>query len=285
MEVLRPRAHTQYREVMVGGLKTACLSRDALMSLMVEQCLAKRMTPSLGAKLVFAANGHTLSLAAANDEFRKFHDFADIIHADGQPIVFASKVLTDTPIPERSATTDFFHDAAIAARAHGLRFYLLGASEEVNARCADAMTKLYPGLEIVGRRDGYFSQDREAEICEEINRSDADVVWVGMGIPLEQAFCVRNKHRIDAGWIVTAGGCYNYVTGHYRRAPDWMQATGLEWLHRIWREPRRLFWRYAITNPHALLLLLTRTSALSAHAWSEELAVEVVEIAAQKHPA
>jgi N-acetylglucosaminyldiphosphoundecaprenol N-acetyl-beta-D-mannosaminyltransferase len=281
MEVLRPRAHTDYREVLVGGLKTACLSRDALMSLMVEQCLARRMTPSLGPKLVFAANGHTLSLAAKNDAFRKLHDSADIIHADGQPIVFASKVLTDTPIPERSATTDFFHDAAIAARAHGLRYYLLGATEDVNARCAEVMTALYPGLEIAGRRNGYFSQDQEAEICEDINNSDADIVWVGMGIPLEQAFCVRNRHRIDAGWIVTAGGCYNYATGHYRRAPDWMQATGLEWLHRIWREPRRLFWRYAITNPHALYLLLTRTGAVPTYVWSEEDSEEVDEIVAQ----
>src|SRR5271168_1678917 len=170
MEVLRQRARTQYREVLVGGLKTACLSRDALMSLMVEQCLAKRMTPSLGAKLVFAVNGHTLSLAAKDNQFRACHDFADIIHADGQPIVFASKVLTDTPIPERSATTDFFHDAAIAARAHGLRFYILGATEEVNARCAEAMSKLYPGLEIVGRRHGFFSREDEPAICEEINR-------------------------------------------------------------------------------------------------------------------
>jgi len=285
MEVLRPRPSAPYQEVVVGGLKTACLSRDALMSLMVEQCLAKRMTPSQPSKLVFAVNGHTLSLAAADDAFRKFHDSADIIHADGQPIVFASKVLTDTPIPERSATTDFFHDAAIAARAHGLRFYLLGATEEVNARCAEVMAELYPGLEIVGRRNGFFSPDQEAEICEEINRSDADVVWVGMGIPLEQAFCVRHKHRIDTGWIVTAGGCYNYVTGHYRRAPGWMQATGLEWLHRIWREPRRLFWRYAVTNPHAVFLLLTRTGSLPVQAMVEELTAEVGEIAAQNHPA
>ena len=64
-----------------------------------------------------------------------------------------------------------------------------------------------------------------------------------------------------------------------------MQATGLEWLHRIWREPRRLFWRYAITNPHALFLLLTRTSSLPVHAWGDELDPEIDEIAAQNNPA
>ena len=120
---------------------------------------------------------------------------------------------------------------------------------------------MYPGLRIVGRRNGYFSRDQEAAICAEINASGADVVWVGLGVPLEHAFCVRNKHRLTAGWVVTAGGCFNYVTGAYARAPGWMQRLGLEWLHRLWHEPRRLFWRYAITNPHALFLLLTRTAA------------------------
>jgi N-acetylglucosaminyldiphosphoundecaprenol N-acetyl-beta-D-mannosaminyltransferase len=281
-QAVRPSTRKHYREVIVGGVKTACLSRSELMSLMVEQCLAKRMSATLGPKLVFAVNGHTLSLAANDDAFHKLHDAADIVHADGQPVVFASRLLTDDPIPERSATTDFFHDAANAARAHGLRFYLLGATEEVNERCAEKMRSLYPGLEIVGRRHGYFTRDEEGEICADINRSDADIVWVGLGVPLEHAFCVRNKHRIDAGWIVTAGGCFRFVTGHYCRAPGWMQTAGLEWLYRVWREPRRLFWRYAVTNPHALFLLMTRTSSLPSLLWSEE-APDVGEISAHEN--
>jgi exopolysaccharide biosynthesis WecB/TagA/CpsF family protein len=273
-------ARTTYKEVVVGGLKTACLSRVELTQLMVEHCFAKRATRALPPKLVIAVNGHSLSLAAKDPEFHAYHELADIIHADGQPIVFASKFLTSAPIPERSATTDLFHDAARAAARHGLKFYLLGAKEEVNAQCADRMRELYPGLKIVGRHHGYFSYDEEAEICEDINRSGADVVWVGLGIPLEHAFCVRNKHRLAVGWIVTAGGCYNYVTGHYRRAPDWMQATGLEWLYRVWREPRRLFWRYAVTNPHALFLLLTRTGRAASRHSAEELGPKVAEFGA-----
>lgn len=278
MLAVRPHTRRNYREVQVAGLKTACLSRRELTQLMVEQCLAKRISPSLPTKLVFAINGHTASLAASDPAFRRLHDVADLIHADGQPFVFASKLLTDTPIPERSATTDFFHDAAVAAREHGLRFFLLGAGEEVNARCAETMQRLYPGLQIVGRRHGYFSRADEAEICAEINRSGADVVWVGLGLPLEQAFCARNRNRLDAGWLVTAGGCFNYVTGHYRRAPAWMQATGLEWLHRLWREPRRLFRRYAFTNPHALYLILTQTRTLLPPATLEERGPKIAEL-------
>jgi N-acetylglucosaminyldiphosphoundecaprenol N-acetyl-beta-D-mannosaminyltransferase len=251
-----------YPEVLVGGLKVACLSRRGLRLLMVVECLAARALTRPAPKLVFAANGHVISLAAVDAEFRRLHDEADLIHADGQPVVVASRLITRTPIPERSATTDFFHDAAEAAAKHGLRFFLFGATEEVNARCAMIMRQRYPGLAIAGRRHGYFNPEDEADICAEINASGADVVWIGLGVPLEQDFCNRNRHRLRAGWLVSAGGCFNYVTGGYKRAPGWMQSVGLEWLHRLWREPRRLFWRYAITNPHAAFLLLTRTATL-----------------------
>ncbi|MGD0191196.1 MAG: WecB/TagA/CpsF family glycosyltransferase [Rhizomicrobium sp.] len=209
---------------------------------------------------MFAANGHVMSMAAVSAEFRRYHEIADLIHADGQPAVFASR-WTRSPIPQRSATTDYFHDAATAAREHGLRVFMLGGRDDVNARCVDIMLRRYPGLIIVGRHHGYFGRDEEAAVCALINASDPDIVWVGLGVPKEQAFCVRNRDRLSAGWLITAGGCYNYVTGDYARAPGWMQRLGLEWLHRLWREPRRLFLRYALTNPHAVYLMLTRTAA------------------------
>ena len=69
------------------------------------------------------------------------------------------------------------------------------------------------------------------------------MIWVGLSVPLEYEFAVRNKDRLKAGWLVTCGGCFNFVTGAYRRAPQWMQQAGLEWLFRLAREPKRLFWR------------------------------------------
>jgi len=212
-------------------------------------------------KLVFASNGHAIALAAQDQNFRATLAQADIIHADGQAAVFASR-LTDTPIPERSATTDFIHDASRLAAQHGLRFFLLGATEEANAEAARVLRETYPGLQIVGRRHGYFSRDEEDEICDEINLTQPDVIWVGLSVPLEYEFSVRNKARLRAGWLVTCGGCYNFVTGTYKRAPGWMQAVGLEWLFRLVKEPKRLFWRYAVTNPLAIFLLLTRTSSI-----------------------
>ena len=249
-----------YDRVTVGGLRTACISRRQLGGLMVGDCLAARggkRTP----KLVFAANGHSVALAALNPQFRRQLEQADLIHADGAPIVFASRLLTRTPVPERSATTDFMFDAAHAAEQHGLKFFLLGSTEEINARCAENLRESHPGAAIAGRRNGYFSRDEEAAICEEINRSGADILWVGLGVPLEYEFCLRNKARLKVGWIVTCGGCFNFAAGDYVRAPRWMQRSGLEWLHRLWREPKRLFWRYLLTNSVAAAMLLLNTAS------------------------
>jgi exopolysaccharide biosynthesis WecB/TagA/CpsF family protein len=251
-------ANDSHIEVMVGGLRTACLTREALARMMVRDCLAARRGHT-GPKLVFASNGHAIALAARDRSFRALFGQADIIHADGQAVVFASRLLTATPIPERSATTDFIHDAARAACLSGLRFFLLGATEEANAEAARTLGETYPGLKVVGRHHGYFSELDEEELCEEINLTQPDVIWVGLSVPREYAFAVRNRARLNAGWLVTCGGCFNFVTGAYRRAPGWMQALGLEWLFRLLREPRRLFWRYAVTNPVAMFCLLTRT--------------------------
>ena len=251
-----------YPEVVVGGFRTACLSRAQLTDLMVQDCLDARGT-DMAPKLVFSTNGNSIARAAIDEHFRRQHTSADLLHADGQPVVLASRLLTRTPIPERSATTDFFLDACAAAAEHGLRFYLLGGTEEANAECARVLRRTYSRLEIAGRRHGYFSRADEEHVCAEINESDADVVWVGLGVPLEQAFCLRNKHRLRAGWLATSGGCFNFVTGAYARAPHWMQRAGFEWLYRVWKEPRRLAWRYAVTNPIALFMLMTRTYSIA----------------------
>lgn len=243
-------ANDAYEEVMLGGIRTACLSRAELSRMMLIDCLAARQIEGTHPKLIFALNGHTIALAAQDDKFRQVFQRADIVHADGQAGVFASHLLTSSPVPERSATTDFIHDAAKLAVEHGLRFFLLGATEEANEGGPHSTREL-SGLQIVGRRHGYFSILDEDEVCDEINLSQPDVIWAGLSVPLEYEFAVRHPNRLRAGWLVTCGGCFHYVSGDYLRVPRWMQKVGLEWLHRIWREPKRLFWRYAVTNPSA----------------------------------
>jgi exopolysaccharide biosynthesis WecB/TagA/CpsF family protein len=242
-------------EVLIGGIRTSTFSRAELCDMVVSDSATADPTP----KLLFDLNGQGLAMSWWNPDYKKALLGADVIHADGQPLVIASRLLTRTPIAERSATTDMFHDVAAAAAHQGMSFFLLGGTEVVNAECARIMTRRYPGLEIAGRRDGYFRAGDEDQICRQINASGADIVWVGLGKPAEQAFCVRNKAKLKTRWMITCGGCFNFVTGSYPRAPNWMQRMGFEWVHRMVTRPRQLAWRYLSTSPIAAVLLLTRT--------------------------
>jgi exopolysaccharide biosynthesis WecB/TagA/CpsF family protein len=247
------------RHVMIGGVPAATASRSELVDRLVFDCRARRDDPTRRAVLVFDSNAQALSLYATDPAYRAAVDAADIVHADSMFVVFASRVLTAAPVPERSATTDFIHDAAARCAREGLSFYLFGGTEEVNATCARRLEDLYPGLVIAGRRNGFFAAQDEEEILESIAAAAPDVLWIGLGKPKEQMFAARHADRLAAGWVVTAGGCFNFVTGHYSRAPDWMQAAGLEWLHRMATGPDGIARRYVTTLPHAVVLTALRS--------------------------
>lgn len=240
--------------VNVGGVPVSTLSCRALIDRMLEDS-PRRRAQGKRPLLVFDCNGHGLSLSASDPAFRSDLEQADIIHADGQVIVAASRMFAPVPIADRSATTDLFIDSLPAAAERKVRYFLLGGTEKVNAQCAERVMETTPGIEIVGRRNGFWKPAEEAAVIEEVNASAPDVLWVGTGKPREQAFCVRNRNRIRAGWMVTCGGLFNYITGDYPRAPQWMQDAGVEWLHRMVTNPRQLAWRYLTTNPHALWLI------------------------------
>lgn len=254
------------RKVTVGGFRTAVLSRSGLADLMVADCLeARRHRGSTVPKLVFSSNGQGIALAGRDPKFADAMRAADLVHADGMPVVFASK-LTSDPLPQRISTTDFFHDAAQAAALHGLRFFLLGADDEQNSAAVAAAKRSYPEVEIVGRHHGYFGVDDDERVCRLIRESGADVLWVALGKPRQEYWCVRNRDRLGGlGWIKTCGGLYSFLAGDAPRAPAWMQAAGLEWLFRTMDDPKRLAWRYLKTNPYAFYQLIRYTERSSRH--------------------
>jgi exopolysaccharide biosynthesis WecB/TagA/CpsF family protein len=244
---------------MIGGLPIAVIGRAQSARLMIDIALtrgeAERATP-----IFTSANGQVLSICADDAEIRKLFLAADLIHADGMPLVFASQLLCRTPLPERVATTDLFHDVAALAQTCGATFYLLGATRECIEAAVRGTRARYPSLEIVGHHDGYFGPEEEPQVVDAINAVRPDILWLGMGAPTEQRFALRNRERLrNVGLIKTSGGLFDFLSGQNRRAPSWMQAAGLEWAYRVFREPRRLGARYALTNPHAVYLLLTRT--------------------------
>lgn len=251
----------QIQSINVGGVFVATASRHELAELCVADCQAARSRSERPQpKVIFDLNGQGLALYHTNPEYRALVDCADLVHADGGFLITASKRLCAKPIAERSATTDMLHDLAAACSDASLSFYLLGGTQSVNASCATELARLYPKLKIVGARDGYFSKAERKAVIDEINEARPDVLWVGMGKPLEQEFAIAARDHLTCGWIITCGGCYNYITGDYPRAPAWMQNSNLEWLHRMVTRPRALFWRYFWTTPFALYLTLRHSS-------------------------
>jgi N-acetylglucosaminyldiphosphoundecaprenol N-acetyl-beta-D-mannosaminyltransferase len=243
----------------IGGLPIAVINRTDSARLMLDAAIARRGAGTR-ALVVTSANGQVLSMCAQHPSVCRQFLAADLIHADGMPLVFASRLLCKAPLPERVATTDLFHDVARIAPERGARFYLLGARSSVVDQAARRARSLYPDLAIVGQRSGYFRAEEEADVIDEINTARPDILWLGMGAPSELSFALRHRDALhNVGLIKTSGGLFDFLSGRNSRAPQWMQAAGLEWAYRIYREPRRLAARYIMTNPHAAFLLLTQT--------------------------
>lgn len=246
--------------VRIGGLPIAVIDRAKSAQLMIDIAL-KRRNSGLPPVIFTSANGQVLSLCARQPRIRDLFIGSDLIHADGMPLVLVSRLAHKSPLPERVCTTDLFHDVAKIAPQRSVRMFLLGATQSVIDEAARRVQALYPELAIVGHASGYFRREGDEErIVEVVNAAQPDILWLGLGAPLEQEFSLRLRDRLRAvGLIKTSGGLFDYLSGKNARAPRWMQAAGLEWAFRMYLEPRRLAGRYLTTNPHALFLLLTRT--------------------------
>lgn len=240
----------------LAGLNTIVTTKDGLAELMVSDVESYKNNNGK-TKLIFSSNGQGISLYATDMKFKEAMDDADIIHADGQSVVLASKLLKGSPLPERIATTDFFHNAAEFAQKENVSFFFLGATEEDNRRAVENVKNLYPKLIIAGRRNGYFEDSNE--IIREINSSSADVLWVALGKPRQEFWCVKHRDELNVAWVKTCGGLFDFLSGKSPRAPVWMQNFGLEWLFRLLQNPKHLWKRYVVTNPHSFFLLLFKS--------------------------
>ncbi|MEL6344771.1 MAG: WecB/TagA/CpsF family glycosyltransferase [Myxococcota bacterium] len=164
---------------------------------------------------------------------------ADLITADGHPIVWTSR-LWGTPLPARVPGIDLFEALLPVAAEKGYTIYLLGAKEESMQAAAEAYERRFPGLKIVGRRNGYFSEEDEPEIVDEINASGADMLFIAISSPKKEAFVERGRERLKVRFVLGVGGAFDIAAGWTSRAPVWMQRAGVEWVWRLIQEPRRM---------------------------------------------
>lgn len=212
----------------------------------LEQCIAERRH-----EYVCFVNAHLAATARGDAHLADALDAAGFAFADGAPVAWTAR----TP---RVSGSDVFEELCERSPARGYRHFFLGATDETLALLAASVEKRYPGVEVCGTFSPPFGPElfeRVEEICERLNKAQPDLVWVGLGAPKQELWMQRARPLLDAPLVLGVGAVFDFVAGNKRRAPRVMQRLGLEWMHRLVSEPRRLWRRYLVTNTAFALAL------------------------------
>lgn len=209
------------------------------------------------ARKVFFTNVHSIHLANRDQELYRCILNADLVLPDGSGLNIAGKVLKK-PVEENLNGTDFTPVICRMAESLGYSVYLLGAKPEVNEKCTANLRSQFPDLKIAGAHHGYFDQEEESAVIEDINRQQPDILLVAMGSPLQEKWITRNAPRLNTGVCFAVGGLFDFLSGEVYRAPLWMRKLGIEWLHRFAQNPRDKWNRIFVEIPLFLYLVMTK---------------------------
>lgn len=188
-----------------------------------------------GCATAYALNAHSMNLSYKYPQFYKALSGGNTLYVDGASLLPAARLL-GKKLPEKLTTTDVWPPACELAARKGYSFFLLGGEPGLADRAKDKALAKYPGLKIVGTHHGYF-KGRDRKVIELINEKKPDILWVGMGEPLQAIWAENNKHRLDASLVVTCGGMFKIVAGELRRLPGKWRRRGFEWVYRMLQEP------------------------------------------------
>ena len=225
------------------------------------------------------ANTHYVMLTEKNSDLCAINLQAAFIVADGAPLVWASR-WHGSPLPERVAGSDLIFELSAEAAKKGYRLFLLGGAEGVAAEAARRLTARYAGLQIVGTEAPPFREltsEEHAVLIARIKLAQPDILFVGFGQPKGERWIDRNYAELGVPVSVQIGASLDFAAGRIRRAPHWMQKSGMEWSFRLLSEPRRLATRYA-RNAWFILRMIgrdlgkaTRRSQTSGSASSDKI--------------
>lgn len=241
--------------------RTIELCGVALHAVSEAQCVAHVMA-SLDAGRggwVVTPNLDHLRRLVSEPDFHELCSRAELRVADGMPLLWASK-LQRTPLPERVAGSNLIWSISNAAAERGRTLFLLGGDEGAAERAAQELTRRFPKLRIVGLHRPPLGFEHDARqmkaIVDALERARPELVLVALGSPKQERLIDELRSRFPSMWWLGIGISFSFVAGMVKRAPLWVQRLGLEWLHRLAQEPRRLFRRYIVDGlPFAARLL------------------------------
>jgi N-acetylglucosaminyldiphosphoundecaprenol N-acetyl-beta-D-mannosaminyltransferase len=199
---------------------------------------------------VMYANIHVVNTAQRVPALLDALRAADIVYCDGDGVRLGARILGER-LPERITGAEFIWDLARTLAAHDASIYWIGGSPGVARDALARLAERTPGLRIAGSHDGFFAKHgpETDEVISRINTARPSLLVVGMGTPIQEEWVMAHRDHIAAPLVWCIGATADFITGAQVRAPAFMAKSGLEWLHRLVREPRRMFGRYVIGNP------------------------------------
>ena len=192
-------------------------------------------------------NALKINLMEDDPKLAEIVNTCPLINADGASVVWAAKRL-GIPLKERVTGCDMFQNLVRVAADKGYKIFLFGAKEEVVTKVKSIYEKQYPGIQIVGYRNGYFTEKDEPEIVKQMHDSGADMMFVAFSSPKKEYWVNKYLNEIGIPFVMGVGGSFDIVAGVTERAPKWFQEHGLEWFYRFIQEPKRMWKRYIIGN-------------------------------------
>jgi N-acetylglucosaminyldiphosphoundecaprenol N-acetyl-beta-D-mannosaminyltransferase len=232
------------------GISMAALTTDGFCNQIISWAKS-RSKP----RLVTYLNAHCVNIFFRDPEYAKIIRSADLVYADGQSVVWASRLLKES-LPERISAGDFLPEFCRRCKDNSLSLYLLGSEKDVAGNAAIALQKKIPGLKIAGVHHGFLSSGGIPEILSGIKTASPDILLVGMGVPLQEKFVEKHKGEINVPVTWCVGALFEYYAGTSPHAPRWMRRAGMEWLFRLAVEPGRLWKRYLLGNARFMLTTL-----------------------------
>jgi exopolysaccharide biosynthesis WecB/TagA/CpsF family protein len=209
---------------------------------------------------IYFANAHCINVLKSDPAYAAALDKADAVLPDGSGLALAAK-LAGRNIEENLNGTDLFPHICNEASKLGLSLFLLGGAPGIAASVSKNMRQKHTDLQIVGAENGYFSETDECDLIDRINKSNAAILLVGLGVPLQELWIARNRNRLKVPVVMGVGGLFDYYSNRIPRAPLFVRRVGMEWGWRLMQEPRRLAKRYLWGNVQFL-------GRAIAYAWS-----------------
>ena len=215
-------------------------------------------TSNKSCTLVVAPNVEFIMTAQKDEEFFNILKTSKLATPDSIGVIIAGK-LQKKPFKERIPGQSYLRKVFEVGEKEGWTFYLLGGRGDVPKRAKEHLESIYPNAKIVGYHEGFFEEDSEEKVIEEINNLRPNVLFVAMGAPIQEKWIYKYKDKLNAKVFIGIGGSFDVMSGKIKRAPTIFQKLGLEWFYRLIKQPKR-FWRMLALPKFLAAVLLKKFS-------------------------